>query len=163
MSVILALSLTFTRFSSLVPETFLVSLLCWVWMTVDKSASCTYTRCCLNSSKAFHGKSTEWHCSFSADIQNVSSKSLLDPSEECYKQGKSPPLCGLQRPGRPSNTLLILHKSFCEWSGELVTLLVQKATLANKPILKSGSTVRSRLSWIIPPLDNLKQNFWDQI
>jgi len=35
MSVILALSLTFTLFSPLAPETFLVFFLGWVWMTVD--------------------------------------------------------------------------------------------------------------------------------
>lgn len=63
---------------------------------------------------------------------------------------QKPPSCRLQLAGRPSDTLLTLNKS----------LLVQKATLPNKHWNLEAQLKSANLLWIIPFLDNLKQRLF---
>lgn len=136
------------------------SFLCWIWLTLDKNASCTHTHTHTHSLQfeflqAFHGKSIGWRCSLRAGTQKLRPESLLDPSEKCSKQGKSPPLWAVM-------TWKVLKYFCCFFTGvskreELVTIVVQTAAFVTKLTLKPGNTVRSYLLWIIPPLDNLKQ------
>lgn len=118
------------------------SFLCWIWLTADQNASCTYTHCSSNSSRHFMASLLDDVVLSEQAHRTSDLKASWIPQRNVPNKAKAH-LCGLWWPGRSSNILLFLHMSFTlsqEWSGELVTLVVQKAAFITKLTLKPGST-----------------------